>query len=42
MQSILEVADGKLGKLLLSEKDGEVVVPHEDFRVFATANPADS
>jgi len=42
MQSILEVQDGKLWKLFLSEKDGEVVEPHENFRVFATANPADS
>jgi len=25
---------------MLPEKEGEVVTPHEDFRLFATANPA--
>jgi midasin (ATPase involved in ribosome maturation) len=25
---------------MLPEKEGEVIVPHEDFRLFATANPA--
>lgn len=39
MQSILESVDGKLWDLMLSEKDWEVIEPHKDFRVFATANP---
>lgn len=35
--SILD--DGR--SLVLAEKDGEVVTPHEDFRIFATMNPPD-
>lgn len=31
----------KGGSILLAEKDGEVVSPHEDFRLFATMNPPD-
>ena len=40
MQSLLEANNGKLWQLLLSEKDWEIVTPHDDFRIFATANPA--
>jgi MoxR-like ATPase len=37
LNSILE----KSGKLLLSENGGEVVAPHDRFRVFATMNPVE-
>lgn len=30
------------GFVVLSEKDGEVVRPHPDFRIFATMNPSDT
>lgn len=41
LQALLEVQNGRLGNLTLSEKDGEVVVPHEDARIFGTCNPSD-
>lgn len=41
LQAILEVTNGKLSSLLLSEKDWEIIEPHKDFRLFATANPSD-
>ena len=28
-------------KIILNEKDGEIVKPHKDFRIFATMNPSD-
>jgi MoxR-like ATPase len=37
LNSLLE----KSGKLLLSENGGEVIAPHEHFRVFATMNPVE-
>lgn len=41
LQSLLEVKNKELGKLLLAEKDGEIITPHSDTRIFATANPVD-
>jgi len=41
IQALIETRDGKLGNLNLVEKDWEVIVPHKDARIFATANPAD-
>lgn len=41
IQALTESIDGKLGNLLLAEKDWEIVVPHEDCRIFWTANPSD-
>ena len=41
VQALLENNDWALGNVLLSEKDGELIKPHKDFRVFATMNPAD-
>ncbi len=40
IQALAESNDGKLWEIMLPEKEGEVIVPHEDFRLFATANPA--
>ncbi len=40
LQSLLE-SDGKLGNVLLVEKDGEMLVPHEDSIIFATCNPSE-
>lgn len=40
LQSLLE-AKNQLGTLLLVEKDGEELIPHEDCRIFATCNPSD-
>lgn len=41
IQALSESNDGQLGSILLSEKDGEVVIPHIESRIFATANPSD-
>lgn len=41
LQALLENNDWRLGEVLLSEKDGNIVKPHKDFRVFATMNPTD-
>ena len=41
IQALTESVDGKLGDLLLAEKDWEILIPHEEARIFATANPAD-
>lgn len=39
LQSVLDGESLTEGYLVLAEKDGEVVHPHEDFRLFATMNP---
>jgi midasin (ATPase involved in ribosome maturation) len=41
IQALAESNHGKLGDILLAEKDGEIVTPHPDCRLFGTANPAD-
>ena len=41
IQALTESVDNKLWDLLLAEKDWEILTPHEDTRIFATANPAD-
>ena len=41
LQSLLEVNEGKLGNLLLAEKDGEIIKPHKNCKIFATSNPSD-
>ena len=41
LQALIETKNGKLGEINLVEKDGEVIIPHKDTRIFATANPAD-
>ena len=41
LQALIETKDGKLGDINLVEKDWEVITPHKDCRIFATANPAD-
>lgn len=40
LQALLE-SDGKLGELMLSEKDGEIIKPDRRCRIFATCNPSD-
>lgn len=40
IQALAESNDGELGSITLPEKEGEVVKPHAEFRLFATANPA--
>lgn len=40
IQALAESNDWVLGSIMLPEKEGEVVTPHADFRLFATANPA--
>ena len=40
IQALLE-SDGKLGNILLVEKDGELIIPHEESKIFATCNPSD-
>jgi len=40
IQSLAESNDWVLGNIMLPEKEGEVIIPHADFRLFATANPA--
>lgn len=41
IQALTESVDSKLWDLLLAEKDWEILTPHEETRIFATANPAD-
>lgn len=41
LQALLEVQNNTLGTLLLSEKDGELITPHKQTRIFATCNPSD-
>jgi cobaltochelatase CobS len=42
LQAVLERSDnGKLTSLTLAENEGEIITPHENFRVFATMNPSD-
>ena len=41
LQALLEVKNGKLGHLLLAEKDGELIIPHKNCRIFATSNPSE-
>lgn len=39
LQAILEIREGKLGNILLTEHEGQVVIPHKETRIFATMNP---
>jgi len=41
IQALAESNHGKLGHILLAEKDWEVIIPHPDTRLFWTANPSD-
>lgn len=41
LQALLESQEEKLGNLLLVEKNGELIHPHVDCRIFATCNPSD-
>lgn len=41
IQALTESVDNKLGNILLAEKDGEVIVTHQECRIFGTANPSD-
>ena len=41
LQALLEVQNGKLGKITLVEKDGEEIVPQKSSRIFATCNPTE-
>lgn len=41
LQALIETKWGKLGDINLVEKDWEIITPHKDCRIFATANPAD-
>ncbi len=41
IQALAESYDGKLWDLLIAEHDAEIITPHKDCRLFATANPAD-
>ena len=41
IQALTESIDWKLGNLLLAEHDWQIVIPHENCRIFGTANPSD-
>ena len=41
IQALTESVDGKLGNILLAEKDWEIVITHPECRIFGTANPSD-
>lgn len=41
LQALTESKNGELGNLTLVEKDGKVIKPHKETRIFATCNPSD-
>lgn len=41
LQAMLEKTKDGLGSILLTEKDGELVAPHQNTRIFATCNPSE-